>query len=291
MGSRKIIMLIGSILVGVVAGAAILSYLNSVEEDVAQASAKVEVFVVARDIPAGTPAFEVEQSGAIEIREIVSEIRPATSLTDLAQIQGLVAANNLAQNQVLVSGMFLPPEVTETTFSDLLTEGLVATTLNISKSNAVAGFIEPGDFVDVVVRTSALSATLGDQDAFDTTAQQTPYDRPARTLYRGVRVIAVGTDIVGAAEDTQLPDGEAPVETDSYTIAVPADAAQKILSVSENNIVLTLLPDNWDPEAQPNQVLTEILTDAALPGEDGSQVTPYGRDGFVDLFEDLDGEG
>ena len=189
--------------------------------------------------------------------------------------------------------MFDSPAAVETTFADLIQPDHVALTINIPKSRAVAGKVEPGSFVDILAlsTTNLTTNAVGDQDAFDTTAQQTPYDRPARTLYRGVRIVAVGDDIIGASNEEQLPEGEAATETDSYTIAVPSDAAQKILSVSEANLVLTLLPDDWEPEAQPNQVLTEILTDAALPGEDGSQVTPYGREGFVDLFEDLDGEG
>jgi len=62
-------------------------------------------------------------------------------------------------------------------------------------------------------------------------------------------------------------------------MAVPSDAAQRILSLSPTQMRLALLPKNWDPAergAQGFVVHDEILTDALLPGEDGTQITPWG---------------
>ena len=53
-------------------------------------------------------------------------------------------------------------------------------------------------------------------------------------------------------------------------------------------LVLTLLPkqSDWIPTALPNIIPELILDDADLPGEDGNQVTPYGRDGFATILDE-----
>lgn len=289
MGSRKILMLVGSILIGALAGFALLNYVQGVEDDVRQETARVEVWVINQTVPAGTTATDVEQTGRLELRDIESTFRPNNAVTDLTQIQGRVAVSTLAANQILVQGMFEDPEVVQTTFADLIQPEHVAISLNISPDRAVSGFVNPGDFVDVIALGDPLPP-LGEEDAFDTAARQTPYQRPARFLYRGVRIIAINGDIVGtsgpATDDDSIDTTDAALEALSITFAVPSDSAQRILSVPESNIVLSLLPQNWEPRAQSNVVLEEILNDAELPGERADQVTPYGRDGFADLFEE-----
>jgi len=286
-GSRKIIMLVGSILIGALAGFALLNYVQGVENQAVIDSQPVSVWVVADDIPAGTTASDVLSTGRVVQREIDPDFRPATAIADTVQIEGRVAVNNLAANQILVQGMFDDPEVVETTFADLVPAEHVAISISMDSVRAAGGFVKPGDFVDMITLGDPLPV-LGEEDAFDTSASQTPYQRPARYLYRGVRVIAVNSAIVGQ----QVAEGETG-EADSaasgsltITMAIPAEAAQRILSVPESNLVLSLLPEDWSPEALPNIIVEDILTDAELPAEQPGLLTPYGPNGFVDLFEE-----
>ncbi len=288
MGSRKIIMLVGSILIGALAGFALLNYVQGVENQAVIDSQPVSVWVVADNIPAGTTASDVLSTGRVVQRQIDPDFRPATAIADTVQIEGRVAVNNLAANQILVQGMFDDPEVVETTFADLVPAEHVAVSFAIDSVRAAGGFVKPGDFVDMIALGDPLP-TLGDEDAFDTSASSTPYQRPARYLYRGVRIIAVNSAIVGEA----VPEGgeaaggeEANSGSLTMTIAVPADAAQRILSVPESNLVLSLLPDDWSPEALPNIIVEDILIDAELPAEQPGLITPYGPEGFIDLFEE-----
>ena len=281
-------MLVGSILIGALAGFALLNYVQGVEDDVLQDTARVDVWVVTQPVAAGTTAADVQLTGRLEQREIESTFRPNNAVNDLAQIEGRVAVSNFAANQILVQGMFDDPEVVETTFADLIRSNEVAISINISPDRAVSGFINPGDFVDIIALGDPLPPAVGEEDAFDTAARQTPYQRPARFLYRGVRIIAVNGELVAApgqrTDEDSVDVEDAANESLSLTIAVPSESAQRILSVPESNLVLGLLPQNWTLEAQPNVVLDEILADADLPGEDPREVTPWGRDGFEDLF-------
>jgi Flp pilus assembly protein CpaB len=284
-GSRKIIMLVGSILIGALAGFALLNYVQGVEQDVRQEVVRVPVFVISSDVPAGTTASDVQQTNRIQQREVESAFRPANAITDLSQIQGRISVSSLAANQILVDGMFEDPEVIETTYADLIADDHVAFSITIDKAKAVNGFIEPGDFVDMIVLGDP-PATPGEEDAFETSAASSPYDRPARYLYRGVRIVSIGQEIAGqsrsAVEGEDAPVPEEETGDLNITLAVPPGAAQRILSVSEGDIVLSLLPSDWSPAAQTNEVLEEILIASDLPGEDPTLITPYGQEGFVD---------
>ncbi len=283
MGSRKIIMLIGSILIGALAGFALLNYVNGVEQDVRQETQRVEVWVISADVQAGTTAADVQGTNRLEIRQVESQFRPANAISDLSQIQGRIAVNNLAANQILVQGMFDDPEAIETTFADLIEPDQIAFTINMGSEQALGGLIEPGDFIDLIHR-GTYTPPVGEADAFEVSAEESPYSRPARFLYRGVRVIGVGEQYIGAPVDDSL----APVEEESdslrLTFAVPADAAQKILSVEETDLVLALHPEGWEPSSVPNEIPELIQLNEDLPGENGDLITPYGQFGWVDTL-------
>ena len=205
MGSRKIIMLVGSILIGALAGFALLNYVNGVEQDVRQETQRVEVWVISADVDAGTTAADVQGTNRLEIRQVESQFRPANAISDLSQIQGRIAVNNLAANQILVQGMFDDPEAIETTFADLIEPDQIAFSITIDASRAVAGFVEPGDFVDIIHRGTYTPDLGADDTLLDLSAEDSPYTRPARFLFRGVRIIGIGDEFVGQAVDTAVP--------------------------------------------------------------------------------------
>jgi len=280
-------MLVGSILIGALAGFALLNYVQGVEEDVQNQVARVDVFMIAGEVSKGTTASDVRISNRIVEKKIESSFRPATAITDLAQIQGRVAVSDLAANQVLVAGMFENPETVETSYVDLIDEEHIAIALSIDSENAVHGFVKAGDFVDIIA-VDPINVVVGEEDAFETSAGGLPYDNTARFLYRGVRVTSVGNDVDGQAAPL-TPGTDAPAASDSpesegtlkITVTVPPDAVQRILSVSEESIRLALHPKSWDPVSQGNVVLDEILIDADLPGEDAGVITPDGPEGYI----------
>lgn len=287
-------MLVGSILIGAIAGFALLNYVNGVEQDIVNEQARVEVWVVAQDIAAGTTAADVNNTGGLELRQVETQFRPANAVTDLSQIQGRVAVNNLAANQILVTGLFDDPETVETTFADLIEPDQVAFTIPISSLQAVGGLVKPGDFVDMIVVQNFTAPVTADTglDVFDTVVQDSVYDNVARFLYRGVRIIGVNDSFVGQEPDVDAEG--APAEATGsleVTFALPADVAQRILSVNAADIVLTLQPDDWDPTnpqigAVSNEIPELIQFGGDLPGENPAELTPYGPDGFIDLLAD-----
>ena len=150
MANKKIFMLVGSILLGALAGFALLGYVRGVEDDVLDEVTRVPVFVVSSEIAEGTTADTARTSQRIVQSEIESQFRPASAITDLSQIEGQIASADLVANQVLVDGHFADPATVNTTFSGQIAEGHVAFSLVIPKDRAVNGFLVPGDFVDIL---------------------------------------------------------------------------------------------------------------------------------------------
>lgn len=288
MGNKKIIMLVGSILLGALAGFALLGYVRGVEDDIRDEVTRVPVWVISGDIAQGTTAAEAQQSGRLAASEIESAFRPASAVNDLVQIEGQIAAADLVANQVLVTGHFADPSVVATTFADQIGPDFVAVSITVPREQAVNGFLAPGDFVDFIVLGDPPLTDLGDADAFESSIVASPYERPARTLYRGVRIESIDNDIIGdvpAPEDENVENEEAGAPL-NLTIAVPPSAVQRILSVSPGDIVLGLLPSDWEPAAQENEITEAIAQDEDLPGEDDDFITPYGNEGFVDQLAD-----
>ncbi len=283
MGNKKIIMLVGSILLGALAGFALLGYVRGVRDEVLDDVSRVPVYVVSGPIAEGTTAASAQPS--ITLSEIESSFLPANAIVDLSQIEGQVAASDLVQNQILLAGSFADPGVVETTFANQLAPGHVAVTITLPPKRAVNGFLSPGDFVDIIVLGDP-PIQAGDGDVFETSLQSSPYERPARTLFRGVRIESIDNDILGVAPAEGEVAPEAASEELNIGLAVPSSAAQRILSVNPEDIVLGLLPPDWEPAEQANEVTEAILVNEDLPGENPLLVTPYGADGFVDLLAD-----
>jgi Flp pilus assembly protein CpaB len=277
--SRRTLILLAAVVLGVVAAFALYTYVGGIEDRANDRAERVEVFKIDQDIPKGTFGDEAFRQGLIVESQIPREFRPANAITDPAQIEGLVAVSSLASNQVVVTEQFVSQAETLSTYSQLLRNNEVAISVAIDPVRSVGGLIVPGDFVNILVNTTGGSNQVVDEegavvDQPDEEGQV--YDQPARYLYQKVQII----DIDGnrklepgetvAAEETEDPNAGSRL----VTFAVPADAAQRIASALNEDIYLALVPPDYQPEPLP-----PIDVNENLPGETGQQLTPYGPEG------------
>lgn len=310
-------MLIAAVVVGALSAFLVFNYVNSAD-DRAQGNAKrVDVYVVKKDIPRGLTGREAEQQGFIKSAKITSEFKPATAINDISVVQSKVAVAPLATGQVLVDGMFADPIESQITFSGRVpdscivdaagkTTPCVAITMNFDQVQGVAGVIVPGDFVNILLNpTDTANCAEVDAQTGAITEQgvasggkavfERPYpdpqtrgqaqDRglnvctPARYLYQSVQVLFVDKTAVPlpGEQTAAAANGTAPTTGGGLiTFAVPATAAQLLASVDPAKLTLTLLPTNYVPVAIPPLDAFPVV----LPGEDTTQLTPYGPNGI-----------
>jgi Flp pilus assembly protein CpaB len=281
--------LVAAVLIGVVAAFGLYQYVQKVQEDAKPNP--VEVYVLSAEVKRGTPFSQAQAS--ITKKTIPAEFRPANFVASLDQLANKVAVTNLAANQVLVEDMFVNADVATTSVRDRLDQRYVAVALPIDGVRAVGGLLQPGDEVNILVTPDGVTDVRvpepqGSSNSFSVTAQGdlTPYIKSARYLYQKVRILSIGNDV------RPLP-GEPVKESDGTTTSsnngssgtivfeVPAEIAQRLVSIDPSNIYLTLVAETWKPTPLAPIPNDELATNKPLPGEDGNALTPYGPAGYT----------
>jgi pilus assembly protein CpaB len=275
--------LIAAIAVGCIAAFVVLKYVNGIEDREAGNNERVPVLVVRADIAQGTPGEQAVEQQWIVQDEIAREFLPATRITDLDQISGKIALNNLSANQVLVDGMFVDPaETSVSPITQRLEENHVAYTITVDQESGVAGLLVPGDLVDIFVRGG------GDTTDPETGEEGAGGLSAARLLYHQVRILAIGSQTAptageeaAAGAEGEDPAAAAPTGSGLLTLDLPLDAAQLIATLSGNDITLALTGPDYEALPLPQIDASELET---LPGETDARtrfgtLTPYGPDG------------
>lgn len=276
MSSRRTLILIAAVLVGAIAAYALYTYVGGIEDEANNNAERVTIFKIVQDIPKGTFGDEAFAQGLIEEDVIAKEYRPATAITNPAQVDGLVAISDLPANQVVVSNQFVSQAESLSTFSSLLKNNEVAISVSIDSVRGVAGLLVPGDFVNMLVTASAATDTAGAPAGAQ--GGSDVFTAPARYLFQKVQILAIGQSRKLEPGETAAtnPDGSQVSSTSAglLTFALPALAAQQIASVQGGAFYLTLVPKDYQPTPLP-----ALDVNAPLPGETADQLTPYGPDG------------
>jgi Flp pilus assembly protein CpaB len=274
--SRRTLILVAAILIGVVAAFGLYQYVQKVEEDAKPNP--VTVYVIKNPIARGT-SFETAEASIVE-KTIPAEFRPESYVTNKAELANKVAITDLAANQVLVQNMFVNANVATTSFRDRLTDPtLVAIAVPVDGVRGLAGYLQGGDLVNILVSAGGASAEAAPSETIDPLT--TPYSKTARYFYQKVRVLAVGESVEPLpGEPVKEEDGTASGTTlgGSVVLLVPADVAQRLAAVDPADLYFTLVADDWAPTAI-GPIPQEELDGALLPGEDPSRLTPYGPAG------------
>jgi pilus assembly protein CpaB len=270
--------LIAAVVVGAISAFLVFNYVNSADSRARAGAREVDILKVQTDVQKGLSGREAVQQSRIVHTKIPAEFKPQTAITDESIIADKVAVANYTTGQILVDGMFADPIDSQITFAGRVPSDCgsidpatnkpaqcVAVTVSVDQVRGVAGVIVPGDLVNVLVLPDAETG-------------------PARVLYQAAKVLFVDKTAVpqpGEVNQTgsnaATPNGQAQttLNTGLITFEVPAKASQLIASISPDKLYLTLLPPNYTPVP-----LSADPYPAVLPGEDPSQLTPYGPSGI-----------
>jgi pilus assembly protein CpaB len=282
--SRRTLILLGAIAVGVVAALLLFNYVRGIEDRANENAKRVDVFSAQADIIRGTPGETAVADGSIASSKIPQEFKPTTAISTTDEIQKKVALFDIPQNTVIVKDMFVDPASTQISFRARLKDpGHQAISVSVDSIRAVGGFLVPGDQVNIMVMAE-VTAPEGACESPD------PRSVPvgcyitsmARYLYQEVHILAVGAQpelSPGEQVSTTNADGtttETTGDSGTITFNVPPQAAQWIASAQTGGgMYLTLVAEDYSPsELGPLDPLVTLL-----PGEDPAQLTPYGPGG------------
>ena len=220
--NATLIMVVVALLLGLSAAFGVYRYLNQTQEQVKKLTEKRAVVVARRQIPAGTKITRKY----LTLQKVSVQSVPAEYPSKFTPILGRIAKNTIEKGE-LFSEAKLVAKGAATGLSVVIPEGKRAITIMVTGISGVAGFIAPGDHVDVL--------SIYRNDTGDTQTAQTY----SKTIFQDILVLAVGDKLYNPSV---LADPAAMV-TEQITLALDSQDAEKIALASfKSQIHLILRP-------------------------------------------------
>ena len=258
---RGTIFLAAAVVAGLVATFGIHRYV-SVKTRVVKAPTR-QVFIAAADISPGTAIM----GQAVKAVTWPQEVIPPNSAATMREIEGRVVKVPIPQGNPVLFSM-LAPVGTAAGLSGILEDGKRALTVKVDEVTGVAGFIHPGDHVDVLMDLSL----KGQSEHF------------SKTILHDVSVLTTG-------QIWEQKGDNKPMVVNTVTLELTPDAAEVLnLASNEGKIRLALRNRNNKTIAQTSGVTTSILVDgaAAKKEEKVAVQTPAREDKRVEVIKGLD---
>lgn len=277
---RKKLMVVGvaTLLAGMVAFA-LFNYLSTIETQIRGDVELVQVYRAAGDIAEGTAGEDAISSGLIAVSSEEAQFVPAAAVTDEQAVRdllvGAVAAGPIAQGQVITSAQWVPAEDVQRTLSEIIPPGHQAMTVEVDRVHGVAGMVNPGDHVNLLVTIDvpdpATTSPLYQPSGSDTTTQEQPTITVSHFVLQNIPVLAIEQNLSvdkGAAGSVEAPsatdEAQAPTKipvSTLVTLDVTGDQAEQIaFSFEQGSVWMTLVPDGFVPETT-DGVIAETLFD------------------------------
>jgi len=218
---RALLFLFISFSAAAVASVVIYFVISSYQSELQNASLPeqtVDVMVAKRDLGPGKTITAED----LEMTELPPDYVPDSVLRQVEQAKGRVPRERILRGEFIREERLADPEA-GVGLNAIIPRGMRALSINISDGSAVSGFLNPGNYADVLVTIE------GDQN------------RPqseTKTLLQAVTVLAVNNRLGTSVE--QLDGSYKP----SVTVAVTPEDAQKLThAIAQGEVTLTLRND------------------------------------------------
>ncbi len=256
---RGSIFIIAAVTAGLVATVAIRRYVTMKTK--VPVTASRQVIVAAHDIAPGTPL-----TGQI-VKSVTwpQAVVPPKAASTLNQIDGRVVNVPIPQgNPILFSMLF--PEGTAAGLSGILAEGQRALTVRVDEVAGVAGFIHPGDHVDVLVDLPIVNART----------------HLSKTILHDITVLTTG-QVWHQSGDNK------PMVVNTVTLEVTPQQSEVLnLASNEGKIRLALRNRNNKTITQTKGVTTDYLTGDLGKKEEKVAAKTNPKEKCVEVIKGLD---
>ena len=258
---RGTIFLVAAVVAGLVATFGIHHYV-SVKTRVVKAPTS-QVFIATVDISPGTAISGL----AVKADARPQEFIPPNSAATMREIEGrVVKAPIYKGNPILLS--MLAPEGTAAGLSGILDDGKRALTVKVDEVAGVAGFIHPGDRVDVLMDMAMQGE--GKSEHF------------SKTFLHDITILTTG-------QTWEQKGDNKPVVVNTVTLELTPEQAEVLnLASNQGKIRLALRNRNNRTVAQTPGVTTSILLNGGVKKEPTVVAQPTQVDKRVEVIKGLD---
>ncbi len=243
---KKIV--IFALIAALCAGALLYFYLGNLE---AQKEVQVQydsVVVAAVDIPEFTPIT----SEMLTIQQIPQGYAHPLAARSIDEVVGLVTESNIVTGEQLLPSKLKQFGETDSGLSYVVPEGMRAVTIPVDEVSGVAGFLERGDYVDVISYTSTsydVAVTNKTQNGTDPSAEPVQGDVSQSTTVvaaQNVLIAAIGTSLAATTNPTQ---DAATIGYNSVTLILTPEDAMRVVQGSRSGSLVLILRASGDHNA------------------------------------------
>ena len=257
MTSKRTVVVAVAVAVGVVASVLSYVFLNNAQNNAYHNAKLVNAYVIAKPIPRTLSGADAANGGYLQSKKVPAEFRPASAVTRLSSIRDEAANTNLPVGEIVVAGMFVSPESIASVAAETVPEGDVAISVSVDQVHAVAGLVQPGDKVDILVDINGTQET---------------------TLYQQVPVLAVGTTLVRTPGTASSAQTTSTTTSNVITFAVTPEAAARIALADSDGGGVTggiylALEAAGNPAAAPTNITSANLIPANTTGAASTPAT------------------
>jgi pilus assembly protein CpaB len=256
---RGSVFLIAAVVAGLVATFAVHRYV--IMKTSVPKTPTFQVAIAATDISPGTAL----SARTVKIVSWPKEVIPPKAASGLKQVDGRVAKVPIPQGNPILFSM-LAPQGTAAGLSGILDDSKRALTVKVDEVAGVAGFIHPGDHVDVLVDLPIKEAT----------------DHLSKTILHDITVLTTG-------QIWQQKGENKPVVVNTVTLEVTPEQSEVLnLASNEGKIRLALRNRNTKTIAQTRGVTTSVLIGGVVPKAPKVVVQATPKERSVEIIKGLD---
>jgi len=195
---------------------------------------KVSVLFAASNIPSGRfisqDSIEVRQVSVDEQRRLVKKFGALCSPDLLKELQNFVPRVGIRKDEAIAENLLIRP--TDPDFLPaVLTQGHRAVTVQLNDVTTGIGLYRPGNYVDLILTYTDTRSKIPQKQG-----------KVAVTLFRGLRILALGGDLGLGLAKPAANDGKAQKKTNSAVTleATPRQAESIVLASKLGELSLSL---------------------------------------------------
>jgi len=265
----RVVTAVAAVVLAALAGVLVWQYTDEADERAEQDQELVEVYVAHSTVQRGVSGADalrrkllvVEKMRKADFDRLANPVVPGQE----TRIRNLVAAATIPEGVPIVAELFAPRGQLQGTALEI-DDGMQAITISVDQTRAVAGFVAPGDTVNVILTLEAEEVRAVPGGAVKTGGKA----KTTAFLVPGAKVLAVdrltttgpvtGTPTTDTNGDGVIDDKDNATSAPTNTGLVTPRQAQQIAAAMTNyatGVYLTLNPPEFDVEGFQNP--TEIV--------------------------------
>lgn len=242
---RRLLAALAALVLAALGAVVLLAYVRGADARALAGVQTVDVLVVDRPVPEGTPGEELAE--LVRTERLPARAAVPGAVTDLDELAGRVATVDLQPGEQLLAARFAPPEDLSVPGTVAPPEGAAEVSLLLEPQRAVGGRLAAGDTVGVHLSLDGQTDVV--------------LSRVLVTQVQGAPVAVAD----GEATDTASSGGAAPSASLMVTLGLRPEAAEAVVFGMEHGTVwLSLEPEGVDTSG------TEVLTPANVYDKDYS---------------------